>query len=351
LPGIFDQSGGARNASSRRNLRLLATFLPQYHPIPENDAWWGKGFTEWANVAKARPWFPGHDQPQFPTELGYYDLRVPEVRAAQASLAREHGIFGFVYYHYWFHGKELLERPVRDIARSGEPDFPFCLCWANEPWTRSWTSDGASVLVDQRYSPEDDLAHVRALLPIFADSRYVKVDGKPLFFVYRISRLPEARRTLDLWREEAVRAGLPGIYFVRFEVLRETGSPADYGADAAVECQPDLKCLGPELPRALPMRLLRRLRALPPPVRSLVFHDYRDLRERALARRIPPYKYFRSVMCGWDNTPRRVGAPSGAWILAGSSPQAYGEWLSGILSTFEPYGPDENFVLINAWNE
>jgi lipopolysaccharide biosynthesis protein len=301
------------------------------------------------NVAKARPWYPGHRQPHLPTELGFYDLRLPEVRAAQAALAGEHGIHGFIYYHYWFHGKRLLERPVADIVRSGEPDFPFCLCWANEPWTRSWTSDGAEILVDQRYSADDDLNHIRQLLPVFADRRYVKVDGKPVFFIYRISRLPDAGRTLDLWRSEAVRAGFPGIYFVRFEVRREGGEPSDYGADAAAEFHPDMRCLGREVPRLLPMRTLRRLRVVPPPFRAVVQHDYGDFVHNALTRTVPRYKYYRCAMPRWDNTPRRVG--TSAWIAAGSTPRKYEEWLSGILARFEPYSADENFVIINAWNE
>lgn len=333
------------------SVRVLALFLPQFHPIKENDEWWGRGFTEWTNVAKARPWYPRHDQPHLPGELGFYDLRVPEVREAQAALAREHGIHGFVYYHYWFHGKQLLERPVAEIAGSGRPDLPFCLCWANEPWTRSWTSDGAQVLVEQRYSPADDLEHVRQLLPLFADRRYIKVDGKPVFFIYRISRLPDARRTLDVWREEAVRFGLPGIYFVRFEVRKETGDPSSFGADAAAEFQPDLRCLGREVPQRLPMRTLRRLRAVPPPLRSVVLHDYRALARNSQERQTPPYKYYRCVMPSWDNTPRRVGARNGAMVVVGSTPDEYRKWLAGTIARFTPFSTDENFVLINAWNE
>jgi lipopolysaccharide biosynthesis protein len=317
----------------------------------ENDAWWGKGFTEWTNVAKARPWFPGHYQPHLPADLGFYDLRAPDTRAAQAALAREHGIHGFVYYHYWFHGKQLLERPVTEIVRSGKPDFPFCLCWANEPWTRSWTSDGANVLVQQTYSTEDDAKHIEWLLPVFADERYVKVEGKPVFFVYRVSRLPDPRRTFDGWREAARRFGLPGLYVVRFETRLESGDPAAFGADAAAEFQPDLRCLGAEVPRRLPMRLMRRLGLLPSPFRSLVLHSYADLVDRSLARPNPPYKFFRSVTPGWDNTPRRDGARSGAWITIGNTPDEYRRWLAATLRGFRPYSSEENLVLVNAWNE
>jgi lipopolysaccharide biosynthesis protein len=348
LAPILDEGSAARNS---RNVRLLALHLPQFHPIPENDEWWGKGFTEWRNVARARPWFPGHHQPQLPADLGFYDLRAKEARAAQAELAREYGIYGFVHYHYWFNGRMLLERPVNEILRTGEPDFPFCLCWANEPWTRSWTSDGSSVLVEQTYSPEDDARHIEWLLPVFSDHRYVRIDGKPVFFVYRVSRLPDARRTFDLWRERAVRFGLPGLYIVRFETRNEKGTPESFGADAAAEFQPDMRCLGRELPPYLPMRELRRLGVLPFPMRSLVLHSYSDLVRRALERNLPEYKFYRCVTPGWDNTPRRIGSADAAWITLGNTPEKYGRWLSEVRRSFTPWSPEENLVLVNAWNE
>jgi lipopolysaccharide biosynthesis protein len=336
--------------SSPSRVRLLAVHLPQFHPTVENDAWWGKGFTEWTNVTKARRLFPGHYQPHLPAELGFYDLRLPEAREAQAALARAHGVHGFIYYHYWFHGKRLLDRPVEEILRSGKPDFPFCFCWANEPWTRSWTSNGSHVLMPQTYDRQDDREHIRWLLPAFADRRYLKVDGKPVFFIYRISQFPEPQRTLDSWREEALKFGLPGIYVIRFERRHEEGDPALFGADAAAEFQPDIRCLGPQLPRSLPMQTLRRLRLVPPPLRSLIVHSYDELVKHSLGRPAPPYKYYRCVSPGWDNTPRR-SAHAGAWMTLGNTPDAYRRWLSGVLEQFQPYSADENFVLVNAWNE
>jgi lipopolysaccharide biosynthesis protein len=333
--------------------RLLALHLPQFHPTPENDEWWGPGFTEWTNVAKARARFPGHYQPHLPGELGFYDLRLRETREAQAALARDHGIFGFVYYHYWFHGKRLLHRPIDDIVKLGEPDFPFCLCWANENWARTWGGRGldSETLITQSYSPADDREHIRWLLPLFADPRYVKIDGKPVFFIYRASRLPEARRTFDLWREEAVKFGLPGLYFIRFETHGEVGEPALLGMDAAAEFQPDRRFLGREVPEQLPMQLLRRLRALPPPLDSTTLRRYESLVDAALNRDLPSYRLYRGVTPGWDNTPRRADGLRGGWLTLGNTPERYARWLRGVLERFEPYSPEENLVLVNAWNE
>ena len=199
--------------------RSVAFYLPQFHAIPENDRWWGEGFTDWRNTAEATPRFDGHYQPHIPGELGYYDLRAPEARAAQAELASVYAVDAFCYYHYWFSGRRLLEQPFDAVLHSGEPDHPFALCWANEAWTRSW-SGGGEILVEQRYDEADDLAHVRWLVAAFTDPRYVRVDGKPLFLVYRAGQLPDAHRTTDLWRAEASRLGIGELFLARVESFR-----------------------------------------------------------------------------------------------------------------------------------
>ena len=208
-------------------LRLIAHYLPQFHPIPENDRWWGKGFTEWTNVTKAQPLFEGHYQPHLPGELGFYDLRLGETRIAQAELARAHGIHGFCYYHYWFNGKKVLERPLNEMLRSGKPDFPFCICWANENWTRTWDGQDSHILLKQEYSADDDRRHIRELFRIFDDRRYIRVNAKPLFLVYRTENMPDPSRTAAIWREEARKAGIGEIYLCKVESLGACRPEAD----------------------------------------------------------------------------------------------------------------------------
>src|SRR6185295_18996445 len=186
--------------------RLIAFYLPQFHPIPENDEWWGRGFTEWTNAAKAKPLFPGHYQPHVPADLGFYDLRVPETRADQAQMARAHGIEAFCYYHYWLAGKRLIERPFNEVLASGEPDLPFCLCWANQTWTGIWHGAPNRILIEQTYPGMDDHArHFDFLVQAFMDRRHVRVDGKPLFMVYEPTLIPDVRKVTDFWRDRAAK--------------------------------------------------------------------------------------------------------------------------------------------------
>ena len=239
-------AGDASTSGNRPSVRLIAFHLPQFHPIPENDRWWGRGFTEWTNVARAKPLFRGHDQPRLPADLGYYDLRLPEARRAQAELAASYGIEGFCYWHYWFHGTRVLERPVDEILASGEPDFPFCLAWANESWSRSWLGDAREVLVDQKYSEKDDRAHARWLAKAFADLRYIHVNGKPLLVVYKPMDLPEAKRTTDIFRDECRRLGQREPYLVGVDAHCPGTDMRELGFDTTEHHEPQLGVLGPD---------------------------------------------------------------------------------------------------------
>jgi lipopolysaccharide biosynthesis protein len=332
------------------DLRFLAFYLPQFHPIPENDAWWEPGFTEWTNVVRGRPLFEGHDQPHVPADLGFYDLRLPEVRADQAAMAAAYGITGFCYYHYWFGGRQLLQRPFDEVLESGEPDFPFALCWANESWTRVWDGGESDVLVQQTYSNDDDRAHMQWFANAFADHRYITVDGRPILLVYRPGVLPDARRTADTWRDEATRLGLPEPYLCAVEAFKkEVRTPADLGFDAAVQFVPDLSNLGPRLRQpGLVGRAARQLLRPRHPYRIHQIYRYDDAVERDLAAPAPPYKRYPCVTPGWDNTVRRK---TGGRVLAGSTPDLYERWVNGVVDHFEPYSADENLVFVNAWNE
>ena len=330
------------------SVRPVAFYLPQVHPIPENDAWWGPGFSEWRTVVRGRPLFRGHAQPHIPADLGFYDLRVEETRAAQAQLARDHGIAAFCYYHYWFGGRELLHRPFDEVLATGRPDFPFLLCWANEDWTRAWDGLSGEVILRQEYSPRDDLAHVRRLLPAFADPRYVRVDGKPVFLVYKASLLPEPRATTDRWREEAQRAGIGELYLCRVEVDREKGDPTALGFDAAVDFMPDFVALGRARRRGALARAVRRLHLSSQAYRAHRIYDYAEFVERMSGRPAVAYKRFPCVTPSWDNTPRR--ARRGV-VLRDATPERYGAWLRSTVDDFVPFGPGEDLVFVNAWNE
>lgn len=331
------------------DLRLIAFYLPQYHPIPENDEWWGRGFTEWTNVAKAQPLFKGHYQPHLPADLGFYDLRLPEARQAQADLAREYGIHGFCYYHYWFNGRRLLNRPFDEVLASGKPDFPFCLCWANEPWTRAWDGRSGNILLEQRYSAEDDRAHIRWLAQAFLDARYMRIDDKPLFLVYRSGKIPDPLRTTELWREEALRLGVGEIFLCRVESLRSEKNidPAEHGFDAAVDFQPDWASLGTPLRRSLGWKLMQKAGVANPAFLSNAVYDYEVFVNRMLCRPEPAYRRFPCVTPCWDNSARKK---SDAVILDDSSPESFERWLRTTKDSLERRKGDR-LLFVNAWNE
>ncbi len=329
--------------------RLIAFYLPQYHPIPENDAWWGKGFTDWRNVALARPLFPGHYQPHIPADLGFYDLRLSEVREAQAELATDYGIDGFCHYHYWFNGSQLLARPFQEVLRSGRPTLPFCLCWANENWSRRWDGLDQEVLLRQEYSRADDVAHIRALLPALADSRYLSVNNRRLLLVYRTTELPDPQRTAELWRELALKEGSLELYLVRVQNNGDDIDPRIIGFDAAVQFAPDWSLPGAPIWHRRKGRLLNRLGLLPSAYIAHRIHDYDTLVHNLLHKPQPAYRLFPCVTPSWDNSPRRK---HDATIFRGSTPHKYELWLSTTLErTVERFSGDERLVFVNAWNE
>jgi lipopolysaccharide biosynthesis protein len=330
-------------------VRLIAFYLPQFHPTHENDRWWGKGFTEWRNVATSRPLFRGHYQPHIPADLGFYDLRLPEVREAQADLAREYGISGFCYYHYRFGGKRLLERPFEEVLRSGQPDFPFCLCWANESWTRAWDGRSGDVLIEEEYSEEDDRQHIQWLLDVFGDRRYIRVESKPIFLIYRANRLPNPIRTTSIWREEARKQGIGEIFLCRVESFHdEHTDPKGIGFDAAIEFQPDWMCLGLPLRRGIMWRLSQELRLSKNAYRDHDIFAYEEVIKRMVQKPTPPYRRFPCVTPSWDNSARRN---KGAVILKGSNPMLYEKWLKAVVEREISSHSGDHVVFINAWNE
>lgn len=334
---------------SPENPRLIAFYLPQYHPIPENDCWWGKGFTEWTNVAKAKPLFKGHYQPHLPADLGFYDLRLPETRQAQADLAKQYGIHGFCYYHYWFNGKQLLERPFKEVLSSGKPDFPFCLCWANENWTRTWDGHNNQVLLAQSYSEDDDRRHIRYLINAFKDPRYILYEGKPIVFIYRASQIPNIQKTLEIWRHEARLAGLNDLYLCRVESnSNEHTNPLDLGFDAAVEFQPDWTLLKKPLRRGKFWRFLARLKISSKDYAERKIYPYNYLVNQSLQKPMAHYKRFPCVTPRWDNSPRK---DRGGVILIESSPDLYQNWLTQTLQRAVITQGEDCIVFLNAWNE
>ncbi|MCK5055506.1 MAG: glycoside hydrolase family 99-like domain-containing protein [Candidatus Aminicenantes bacterium] len=334
---------------NKKKLRALTFYLPQFHPIPENDKWWGKGFTEWINTAKAKPLFKGHYQPHLPADLGFYDLRCPEVREEQAKLAKDYGIYGFCYYHYWFNGRRILERPFNEVLSSGKPDFPFCLCWANENWTKKWDGLENNILLKQDYSEEDDIKHINYLCEnVFNDKRYIKVNDKPLFLTYNIGKLPDAEKTFSTWREEAKKYGLY-LYLCRVESFpQEHNDPYQFGLDAAVEFQPDWGCLGKQLRNNCSWKILRKLGLSNQAYGKQIISEYSDLVENSMKKETAPYKRYPCVTPMWDNSPR---TSENGVILRNSTPDIFKKWLTHVLKKFRPFSKEENFIFINAWNE
>jgi GT2 family glycosyltransferase/SAM-dependent methyltransferase len=323
------------------DVRIVAFYLPQFHPIPENDRWWGPGFTEWRNVAQAQPNFVGHYQPRLPADLGFYDLRAPETADRQAALARRYGIDAFCYYYYWFAGRRLLDMPLERLLTQARPDLPFCLCWANENWTRRWDGREQEVLMAQAHSDTDDEAVIRDLIRYLRHPNYLRVNGKPLLAVYRVPLFPNFSRTASTWRRICREEGLGDIYLTMvesFDLVAKPVHPASFGCDAAIEFPPH----GMADPRP-PSGIVTNARFVGQVA------DYREMVARYCLREQPGYIRFRGLSPGWDNTARRQDA---SFCMENATPGAFEAWAEYVIDqTRRMRNGDERLVFVNAWNE
>jgi len=338
----LEEQEKAREAKDE-TVKVIAFFLPQFHPIPENDTWWNPGFTEWTNVARARPLFPGHQQPRIPGELGFYDLRLPETREQQAALAKEYGIYGFCYYHYWFAGKLLLERPLEDMLKTGRPDINFCLCWANESWTANWVGRPDKILIAQTYPGESDhRAHIEYLSPFFKDPRYIKVDGCPLFLIHRPFDIPRAVETLALWRrlaEEHIGSDL-FIVGVGNEIEELLALGFDGVTTHSLTAALREYLTGIRRVRQFFMhRILRWPRWVIP---------YRSLVPYLIRKEWSHSQVFPDVLPNWDHSPR-LGRR--ALVITDSKPQLFMQVVKRAVEAVKDRPGDHQLVFLRSWNE
>jgi hypothetical protein len=315
--------------------KVIAFYLPQFHPIPENDEWWGPGFTEWTNTTKAAPLFPSHYQPQLPADLGFYDLRVREVRVQQAELARQYNIDGFCYYYYWFSGRKLLEAPILDFLKSKKPNFPFCICWANENWTRTWDGCDTQILIKQNYDKEDPRKFINDLVPFFEDKRYIRVAGKPLLIVYRPSAIPRTAAVTEQWRNCAKEHGIGELHLCAALTFGQK-DPRILGFDSGVEFPPHAVNAAEVNPAELGAAsgFSGKIYRYP----EVVFNE--------ICKKPNSFKTFRTAMAGWDNSPR-TGSRGHVFIDAG--PMEFEIWLHHLIS--QARANADEFIFVNGWNE
>lgn len=331
-------------------IKPIAFYLPQFHPIPENDEWWGKGFTEWTNVTKAKPLFDGHIQPRLPSDLGFYDLRLPEAREAQASLAKEYGIFGFCYWHYWFGGKQILERPLQEVVASGKPDFPFCLAWANQTWEGTWHGLSSNkVLIEQTYpGTEDHEKHFYALLSAFKDDRYIKVDGKNLFFIFKPLDLPNPNDFIKFWRELAIKENINDFYFVGL-YMNSDWDYKSFGFDAFTQDWQALSLLSDlsiskkiSLSELFLKRISKKITEIKP--RSVSYSKYSNLFQSATIKS----KEYPLICSDWDNTPR---SGIDGWLFNDFTLTAFEQNCYNAIVKSYSNADSDRIVLIKSWNE
>jgi lipopolysaccharide biosynthesis protein len=323
------------------HLKYIALYLPQFHAIPENDEWWGKGFTEWTNTKPMKPLFEGHYQPHEPVDdLGYYDLSDVGVMVKQAELAKSYGISGFCYYYYWFNGRTLLEKPLRNMLNDARVAIPFCLCWANHNWTRRWDGRDQEMLLEQTYDETTYARFIDDLAPYLSDERYIRVDDKPVLLVYQAEQVQNPRKAVEIWRAHARSKYGTDLYLICVQQSSET-HPADFGYDAAVDFTPKWRSED-ALPHSDYPKYLKD-------ETSAVFFDYRKNTLKSVLRS-EQYKLYRCVYPMWDNSPRRKG--TGAFIVVNSSIELFRRFLIEMSKlTVSSFEPAERFLFINAWNE
>jgi lipopolysaccharide biosynthesis protein len=327
-----------------RQLKAIAIYLPQFHPTLENDEWWGKGFTEWTNVTKAKPLFKGHYQPHLPSDLGFYDLRLEESRIAQAELAKQYGIYGFCYYHYWFKGKRLLNRPIDDMLKSETPNFPFMFFWANETWSRRWLGEEKEVLIKQEYTNKDDVEHAKWLCEnVFIDPRYIRIYDRPAFAIYRPHDLPDYKRTIDIIKQIAIKSGLKEPYIIG----SNSHTQSLEAFDSILNFEPQLGLLSDAFVDGSSADKKARNLSLGIKSATLKVYDYGEVKEIMAAREFS-YKYLPSVFVGWDNSPRR--GKKGI-IIQNQNKEDFKKSLVRAKNIVQDYSTQEQIVFINAWNE
>ena len=325
---------------AQNNIKLVAFYLPQFHPFPENDEWWGKGFTEWTNVSRSKPLFVGHYQPHLPSDLGFYDLRVTETRHQQIRMAKDYGIDAFCYHFYWFSGKRLMERPLDDMLADQSSDMPFCLCWANENWTRRWDGSENLVLIEQEYRPEDPVTSIQALEPYLRDPRYLTFHGRKIIIVYHPRALPDSSAWMQTWRDYARDNGLGELHLV-CALTHSNWSYEEYGFDAGVE-------FPPHNVGELRDRNAEDLGFIDQFEGAIV--DYNKVAEFYLKRPLgEKNQVHRTVYPSWDNTARRKKR---ALVTLNGTPENYEYWLHRAIEDTRQRHPDgQGIVFINAWNE
>lgn len=330
-----------------KKARVIAFYLPQFHPIPENDEWWGKGFTEWTNVGKAKPLFKGHYQPRVPTDLGYYDLRVPETRIAQATLAKEAGIEGFCYWHYWFgNGKRLLERPFNEVLESGKPDFPFCLAWANETWKGfNHGMSNRNILIEQKYYGIDDYtAHFYEVLAAFKDKRYITIEGKPIFMIYKPLLFPDMNNFIQLWKKLAREEGLNGIYFIgHTSFVSEIEDIIKIGLDA-VNTNRIFSYIN--LNRSIKRRIIDKINKI---IRGIpMVYNYKDIFKYFTGKEDEDENIFPTICANWDHSPR--SGKEGV-VFNNSTPELFEKHINQVLAKIVDKPIEKKIIFLKSWNE